>query len=64
MCQGDERKRTIDEASLAKLASHIRTKVLFASWDNGRGTRIQHARQKVLMFMSVADYLVVVLNSL
>ena len=37
MCQGDERKRTIDEASLAKLASHIRTKVFSVSWDNGRG---------------------------
>ena len=35
MCQGDERKRTIDEASLAKLASHIRTKVSILSWDNG-----------------------------
>ena len=24
-----------DEASLAKLASHIKTKVYYASWDNG-----------------------------
>ena len=35
MGQGDERKWTIDEASLTKLASHIRTKVLWLSWDNG-----------------------------
>ena len=37
MCQGDERKWTIDEASLAKLSSHIKTKVFHVSWDNSRG---------------------------
>ena len=36
--KGDERKWTVDEASLAKLVGHIRTKGLFLSWENDRGT--------------------------
>ena len=38
VCQGDERRWTIDEASLAKLASHIRIKVFSVFWDNARGS--------------------------
>ena len=29
--------KPFDEASLAKLAGHIRTRGRFCSWDNGRG---------------------------